>query len=140
VLVESNVQIAAGQFDLQYLDLTPEQCAETFDPEVTFERAFSDYHDDHRLYAKARVDRSVSPADWRRRHVGVRHAALLQLFPRRLMYHEGLDLRGLGGTPVYAPAPGTVVLAEPLIVRGNAIVVDHGWGVFSGYWHCRKST
>jgi murein DD-endopeptidase MepM/ murein hydrolase activator NlpD len=28
-----------------------------------------------------------------------------------------------------------IALAEPLNVRGNAVVIDHGGGVFSGYWH-----
>jgi murein DD-endopeptidase MepM/ murein hydrolase activator NlpD len=28
-----------------------------------------------------------------------------------------------------------VVLAEELVVRGNAVLIDHGGGVFSGYWH-----
>jgi len=50
-------------------------------------------------------------------------------------YHAGLDFNAGGGTPVHAPADGTVVLAEPLAVRGNAIMIDHGWGVLSGYWH-----
>ena len=30
---------------------------------------------------------------------------------------------------------GTVVLAEPLQVRGQVIILDHGWGVFTGFWH-----
>jgi murein DD-endopeptidase MepM/ murein hydrolase activator NlpD len=50
-------------------------------------------------------------------------------------YHEGTDFDGEVGTPVYAPATGVVVLAEPLYVRGNAIVIDHGWGIYTGYWH-----
>jgi murein DD-endopeptidase MepM/ murein hydrolase activator NlpD len=50
-------------------------------------------------------------------------------------YHTGVDLRAPGGTPVYAPTRGTVVLAEPLTVRGNTILIDHGWGVLTGYWH-----
>jgi murein DD-endopeptidase MepM/ murein hydrolase activator NlpD len=50
-------------------------------------------------------------------------------------YHGGVDLRGHTGTPVYAPADGIVVLAEPLTVRGNALMLDHGWGVLTGYWH-----
>jgi murein DD-endopeptidase MepM/ murein hydrolase activator NlpD len=50
-------------------------------------------------------------------------------------YHGGVDY-GVGeGTPVYAPAPGRVALAEPLQVRGNAVIVDHGRGVMTGYWH-----
>jgi murein DD-endopeptidase MepM/ murein hydrolase activator NlpD len=52
-----------------------------------------------------------------------------------LSTHEGEDFSAAAGTPVYAPAAGTVVLAEPLFVRGNAIVLDHGHGVYSGYWH-----
>lgn len=50
-------------------------------------------------------------------------------------YHEGLDLRCWHEVPFYAPAPGTVVLAEGLDVRGNTIYVDHGAGVASGYFH-----
>ncbi|GAB4423008.1 MAG: hypothetical protein Kow0031_01320 [Anaerolineae bacterium] len=51
-----------------------------------------------------------------------------------LSFHAGTDFGGFG-TPIYAPAAGTVVLAEPLTVRGNAVVIDHGLGLYSGYWH-----
>ena len=50
-------------------------------------------------------------------------------------YHAGVDFDAGRGTPVRAPADGTVVLAEPLAIRGNAVVIDHGWGVLTGYWH-----
>jgi murein DD-endopeptidase MepM/ murein hydrolase activator NlpD len=49
--------------------------------------------------------------------------------------HAGEDYAVPPGTLVLAPAPGVVVLAEPLFVRGNAVVLDHGYGVFTGYWH-----
>ncbi len=54
-------------------------------------------------------------------------------------YHSGIDFRAPGGTPVYAPAGGTVVLNEPLTIRGNAVIIDHGWGVLTGYWHLSAS-
>jgi murein DD-endopeptidase MepM/ murein hydrolase activator NlpD len=54
-------------------------------------------------------------------------------------FHAGLDLGGASGTPIYAPAAGRVVLAEKLIVRGNAVILDHGLGVFTGYWHQSQS-
>lgn len=50
-------------------------------------------------------------------------------------FHAGQDFSALEGTPVHAPAAGTVVLAEPLVVRGNAVIIDHGAGLYSGYWH-----
>ncbi len=52
-----------------------------------------------------------------------------------LTYHEGVDFSAYAGTPVMAPAAGVVVLAEPLYVRGGAVILDHGLGVFSGYYH-----
>jgi murein DD-endopeptidase MepM/ murein hydrolase activator NlpD len=53
-------------------------------------------------------------------------------------FHTGLDFCGDVGTEIYAPAAGTVVFAGPLTVRGNATVIDHGWGVYSGYLHQSK--
>jgi murein DD-endopeptidase MepM/ murein hydrolase activator NlpD len=50
-------------------------------------------------------------------------------------YHAGVDFGGSEGTAVYAPASGIVVLAEELAVRGQAVIVDHGLGVLTGYWH-----
>lgn len=50
-------------------------------------------------------------------------------------YHGGVDFRGPTGTSVYAPAAGVVKLADRLTVRGGAVVIDHGWGVLTGYWH-----
>lgn len=50
-------------------------------------------------------------------------------------FHSGTDFGGAPGSPVLAPAAGVVVLAEALPVRGNATIIDHGWGVVTGYWH-----
>lgn len=53
-------------------------------------------------------------------------------------YHAGTDFRVEIGDPVYAPASGVVLLAEPLVVRGRAILIDHGWGIVTGYWHLSR--
>ena len=53
-------------------------------------------------------------------------------------YHEGIDFAAPEGTPVYAPAGGRVVLAEELTVRGKGVLIDHGWGVVSGYFHLSR--
>ncbi|MGB9669007.1 MAG: peptidoglycan DD-metalloendopeptidase family protein, partial [Anaerolineales bacterium] len=53
-------------------------------------------------------------------------------------FHSGLDIVGKEGTEIYAPAAGVVVFAGPLTVRGNATMIDHGWGVYSGYYHQKE--
>jgi murein DD-endopeptidase MepM/ murein hydrolase activator NlpD len=50
-------------------------------------------------------------------------------------YHEGTDFSAYRGSPVYAPAAGRVVLAESLTVRGGAVILNHGLGVHTGYYH-----
>ncbi len=50
-------------------------------------------------------------------------------------HHGGVDFDVDVGTPIVSSATGVVVLAEPLMVRGNAVLIDHGMGIFSGYYH-----
>jgi len=50
-------------------------------------------------------------------------------------FHTGLDFCGQVGHPVYAPADGVVIFTGLLTVRGNATIIDHGWGVYTGYMH-----
>jgi murein DD-endopeptidase MepM/ murein hydrolase activator NlpD len=50
-------------------------------------------------------------------------------------YHNGLDIANITGTLVVAPARGRVVFAARLQVRGNCVILDHGWGVHSSFFH-----
>jgi murein DD-endopeptidase MepM/ murein hydrolase activator NlpD len=56
------------------------------------------------------------------------------------LIHTGLDFAGGEGLQIFAPAPGKVVFAAPLTARGNATIIDHGWGVYSGFWHQSQIT
>jgi murein DD-endopeptidase MepM/ murein hydrolase activator NlpD len=49
--------------------------------------------------------------------------------------HGGVDLPGMTGTPVHATQRGKVVLAEELFFAGNAVVLDHGLGIYTLYGH-----
>jgi murein DD-endopeptidase MepM/ murein hydrolase activator NlpD len=51
-------------------------------------------------------------------------------------YHTGLDFTVCTqNLNIYAAAPGTVIFASPLEIKGLFTIIDHGWGVFSGYAH-----
>jgi len=49
--------------------------------------------------------------------------------------HGGTDLPAITGTPVHAAQRGRVMLAEELFFAGNAVVVDHGLGIYTFYGH-----
>lgn len=51
-------------------------------------------------------------------------------------YHTGQDFSVCAqNLNIYAPAAGLVIIAEALPIKGNAIYIDHGWGVYSGFAH-----
>jgi murein DD-endopeptidase MepM/ murein hydrolase activator NlpD len=49
--------------------------------------------------------------------------------------HLGLDFRVPSGTPVAAMNSGTVLLARFLYFEGNCVVIDHGQGLLTLYFH-----
>jgi murein DD-endopeptidase MepM/ murein hydrolase activator NlpD len=49
--------------------------------------------------------------------------------------HLGYDLASLKNSPIPAANAGVVVYAAPLSIYGNAVVVDHGWGLQTLYGH-----
>ena len=53
-------------------------------------------------------------------------------------FHTGIDFGVCSEThpfDIYAPADGVVVFTGLKTVRGNATIIDHGWGVYSGLYH-----
>ncbi len=50
-------------------------------------------------------------------------------------FHPGLDISTPRGTKVVAPADGVVVFVGQKNGYGNAIVIDHGYGVVTRYGH-----
>ena len=65
----------------------------------------------------------------RRKYVGI--GTDLEIYG----FHSGLDFGGGTGLPITSPARGKVIFSGLLEVRGYAIIIDHGWGIYSGFWH-----
>jgi hypothetical protein len=53
-------------------------------------------------------------------------------------FHSGMDIRAERGTPVYAPASGTVVHAGAAQDYGTAIIIEHGQDIRTLYGHLSK--
>jgi murein DD-endopeptidase MepM/ murein hydrolase activator NlpD len=56
-------------------------------------------------------------------------------FTGRPAKHHGIDIRGSIGTPVLAPAAGTVVHRKHSTGFGKVITIAHGYGISTRYGH-----
>lgn len=54
--------------------------------------------------------------------------------------HLGLDVAAREGSPVAVVNDGTVVLVRETFLAGNVVVIAHGAGIASMYFHLQKAT
>jgi murein DD-endopeptidase MepM/ murein hydrolase activator NlpD len=131
--VSTTVLILPADYPVDYVDLPPD-VQELLDPDVSAQewehvRPFLEQVTPERLWEGLFISPTLG---WiTSRYGGMR--SYNGAPPSS--YHSGLDIGNYEGTPIVAPAAGRVVLAEPLILRGNCIIIDHGWGVHTSYFH-----
>jgi murein DD-endopeptidase MepM/ murein hydrolase activator NlpD len=130
---EQNVDILAGKFEEQTIQLDP-----------TVEAGLGSQQEQQRererdfgFYAQVTPEKL-----WQGRFSWPVNGPITTAFGTRRNYvdggfeiHDGIDLGVPEGTPVRAPARGRVVLSELQKVRGNIIILDHGLGLHSAYFH-----
>ena len=52
-----------------------------------------------------------------------------------IRFHRGIDFQGERGEPIFTPNSGVIAFADQRITTGYTLVVDHGQGVFSLFFH-----
>ncbi|GMT49677.1 MAG: hypothetical protein IEMM0008_1216 [bacterium] len=53
-------------------------------------------------------------------------------------YHRGIDISSPKGTPVKASNNGIIAVAAHYNIRGNAILINHGQGIYTAYYHLSR--
>lgn len=131
-----NIYLSPGDYTYKSLQVPPE----TVDPEVTVPEdkswnALANPVTPERLW-QGIFESPVAPSE----------CGFTDTFGHRRSYngspynyfHTGLDFcynYNNEVNEIYSPADGVVVFAGPLVVRGNAVMIDHGWGIYSAYMH-----
>jgi len=57
---------------------------------------------------------------------------------KKLWHHSGIDIGTSFFTPVLAPCRGKIVLSDSFVLPGNLIIIDHGAGLKTVYYHLAK--
>ncbi len=134
VSASRKLTVVSGKFPTQKLKVAP---AYVEPPEDELERIAEDRQKVAAVWAAADTARLFDGPFRRpveseaRSNFGVRR--VLNGKPRSS--HDGVDLSAPQGAPVSAPAPARVVLAEELYYSGGTVILDHGSGLFTTYFH-----
>lgn len=132
--IDLNVQVVGGNYGVQNISL----------PEGS-DQSLLDYSvDENELNILTNLTTTITPERYFIGPMGLPAAAAMNgPFGTRRSYnngavdrfHHGADFAGVPGTPILAAAPGRVVLADSLAIRGVTTVIDHGWGIYTLYAH-----
>jgi murein DD-endopeptidase MepM/ murein hydrolase activator NlpD len=130
-------RVAPGNFPQQKLSVNP---AYVEPPESEKERIARDREKVAAVWAAM-----PTPRVWDRAFVLPVEATPRENFGARRVFngktqsrHAGADLVAAEGSPIRAPAPGTVRLAEDLYFSGGTVIVDHGGDLFTTYFHMSR--
>jgi murein DD-endopeptidase MepM/ murein hydrolase activator NlpD len=88
------------------------------------------------------LDRVTPDREWDGKFTAPADAAISDVFGSQRIFngkaqrpHLGLDFRVPSGTPVASMNSGTVLLARFLYFEGNCVIIDHGQGLLTLYFH-----
>jgi murein DD-endopeptidase MepM/ murein hydrolase activator NlpD len=132
------LRIARGDFDEQRIDGLPPDQVSPAAPALLERIAREVERKNQALRSRdpsdGFADGFIWPLEQFRRSARFGGRRILNGEPKRP--HYGVDLAAPTGTPIRAPAPGLVVLAEPdMHFEGGLVMIDHGQGLISFYLH-----
>jgi murein DD-endopeptidase MepM/ murein hydrolase activator NlpD len=130
---KTTFQVVAGSFDFEDIDVSGSPSSQ-----AALEAAAAEERLVSAMYGAA-----PTPRRWSQPFAAPSHAEISSPFGIRRSYngvftgsfHTGTDFAMATGEPVYASNKGKVVLSRALVTRGNFVLIDHGLGVQTGYWH-----
>ncbi|MBI5026036.1 MAG: M23 family metallopeptidase, partial [Nitrospirae bacterium] len=137
-IFERNIKIVSGSFETQKLSL-PKKMVD-LDPE-TLKRAEAE------LSRLIQLWPAVNERLWDGRFIMPLQGAIISPFGARRIIngqekspHSGIDIKAKEGDPVIAPNSGRVAIIDDQFFGGKTLVLDHGYGIYSMFFHLSKIT
>jgi len=88
------------------------------------------------FYQNQRILLSATPSIWPvHGYLSAVFGKRIDPFTGQLDFHNGIDISTQIGTRVQAPADGVIVSCGARGAYGNAIIIDHGYGIMTQYGH-----
>ncbi len=128
------LHVSQGDYASEQISVAPSKAA----PDATQqERTRREYAEAMRIY------NTITPKRyWHKPFVVPMSSAITSPFGTARLFnghlksfHSGTDFRAKTGTPVTATNDGVVVLAKERFYAGGSVIVDHGEGLYSCYYH-----
>ena len=105
--------------------------------------------DEARVEREAALLRTIwpqeTPRQWSGAFINPREGEIISTFGLRRVInkipkssHTGVDVRSAEGEPVRAPNDGVIALVDDQFYAGNAVIVDHGQGIYTMFFHLSK--
>lgn len=136
-IIEDSIRVAYGEFGEEELTL-PGSLLPLLEPEVT---------DNENTFLRTLLDDFRREQDWQANGFNLpRDGYYVSIYGTwrtfnggsRWYRHSGVDYPMPTGTPILAAGDGRVAYIGTIDIRGNYIVIDHGWGIFTGYAHASE--
>lgn len=131
-----NVYVTKGKYKKEYLQVKKSKV----NPKKTLPRISKEYHEAMKIYgtySKKRLWNGdfISPLNSKI----TSPYGVARLFNKSLKsYHSGTDFRAKIGTPIIASNDGEIVLVKNRYYAGNSVIISHGEGIYTGYYHLSK--
>lgn len=131
---QQHVQVNSGNYGIQYITI-PEELNNLLEPEVRAadEAILAPYFEQYSepflwsgLFQSPVSDTIITAAYGASRSYNEGPIEI---------YHTGVDYAGTVGTPIQAPAEGIAIFSDTLPLHGGTLIIDHGIGVMTAYYH-----
>ena len=129
-----NITIKQGQYKQEQLRVDPSKVSP---PKEQLPRIRQEYKEAMKIYNSTTDSRYwEKPFIYPLNSVITSDYGNARVFNESLQsFHSGTDFRAAIGTPIKATNDGVVVLAQDRYYAGKSVVLDHGHGIYSVYFH-----